>query len=156
MLNFFKKGSSKKIEIHKPIKGELLDISQVPDKVFAGKMVGDGVAIKPMEGKVTSPVDGEIIQIFPTKHAIGIKADNGIEILIHIGIDTVNLEGESFENHVSAGDRVKIGDVLLTFDLEKIEQKAKSAITPIIIANMEEIASIQKGQDEIIMTVVKK
>lgn len=97
--------------------------------------MGDGIAIDPSNGKVTAPLNGEIVQIFPTKHAVGIKGDNGVEVLIHIGLDTVNMNGEGFTAHVSQGDYVKAGDPLITFDLDFVREKAPSAITPIIITN---------------------
>jgi len=128
----------------------------VPDAVFSQKIVGEGVAIKPLEGKVISPIEGEVLQIMSTKHAIGLKSTSGVEILIHVGVDTVEMKGEGFEIHVSEGDKVKAGQLLITFDLEKVNQKAKSAITPIIITNMEEIKSIEKSngqQEEWIMKV---
>ncbi|MFP3490142.1 PTS glucose transporter subunit IIA, partial [Staphylococcus sp. SIMBA_130] len=85
----------------------------VPDPVFSEKMMGDGVAIKPTNGEVVSPVIGEIIQVFPTKHAVGIRAENGAEIFIHIGLETVSLDGEGFTSYVGEGDQVKQGDKLI-------------------------------------------
>ncbi len=135
MLNIFKKKKSEEIHIYAPIKGEAIQLDQVPDPVFAQKMVGDGVAINPAEGVVYSPVDGEIVQIFDTKHAIGINGPGGIEILIHVGLDTVNLKGEGFTAHVKSGDKVKRGQKLLEFDLEVIRAKAKGTVTPVLITN---------------------
>ena len=99
------------------MKGKVVDITEVPDPVFAQKMMGDGFAIIPEEGKLISPVAGEIIQVFPTKHAFGIKAEE-IELLIHVGLETVAMKGEGFDVAVSAGDRVEVGQTLLTYDLE--------------------------------------
>lgn len=123
-------------------KGKIVELAEVPDPVFAQKMMGDGFAIIPSEGKVVSPVDGEIVNIFPTKHAIGIKTSHNVEILIHIGLETVSMQGEGFETHVSVGDVVKTGDVLVTFDLSLIEEKAKATITPCIITNMDVVESL--------------
>lgn len=123
-------------------KGKLIDLSEVPDPVFSQKMMGDGFAIIPSEGKVVSPVSGEIIQVFPTKHAVGIKTDSGIELLIHIGLETVHMQGESFEAHVQAGNVVSEGDLLITFDLDLVKEKASSTVIPCIITNMDALESI--------------
>jgi PTS system glucose-specific IIA component len=118
--------------------------------VFAEKMMGDGLAIEPAEGLVVSPVDGEIMQVFPTKHAIGIRAKNGAEILIHIGLETVSLNGEGFQTYISEGDKVKTGDKLVAFDMEIIKEKAKSTVTPIIITNTDQAASLViKGEGKV-------
>ncbi|MDR6226025.1 glucose-specific PTS transporter subunit IIBC [Desmospora profundinema] len=125
-------------EIGAPMKGKILPITKVPDEVFSGKMMGDGFAIEPADGTVVSPVDGKVINVFPTKHAIGIQSDHGIEILIHVGIDTVKMEGEGFDLLIKKGDRVKQGQRLLKVDLDAVKKKAKSTITPIVITNLEE------------------
>ncbi|SDX39604.1 PTS system D-glucose-specific IIA component, Glc family /PTS system D-glucose-specific IIB component, Glc family /PTS system D-glucose-specific IIC component, Glc family [Marininema mesophilum] len=125
-------------EIAAPMNGKILSISDVPDEVFAGKMMGDGFAIEPTDGTVVSPVDGKIVNVFPTKHAIGIQADNGMEILLHVGIDTVQLDGEGFELFVKQDDHVTKGQKLLTVDLDIIKNKAKSIITPVVVTNMTE------------------
>lgn len=122
-----------------PVEGRLIELSDVPDPVFSQKMMGDGFAIEPSEGLVVAPVDGEIQSVFPTKHAVGIKTKSGVEILIHIGLETVSLNGEGFEAFVTAGDKVKRGDKLIAFDLGIISEKAKSTVTPIIITNMDEV-----------------
>ncbi|MEB1807708.1 MAG: glucose-specific PTS transporter subunit IIBC [Bacillaceae bacterium] len=127
-----------KLQVAAPIKGKLLPITEVPDKVFAEKMMGDGFAIAPTEGLVVSPVSGKIINVFPTKHAIGILAHSGHEILIHIGIDTVQMNGEGFEVFVSEGDEIEQGQKLVKMDLALIEQKASSTITPIVFTNLKE------------------
>ncbi|HDR4900751.1 TPA: PTS glucose transporter subunit IIA [Bacillus cereus] len=146
-----------------PLTGAVKNIEEVPDPVFAGRMMGDGVAIDPTEGVVVSPVDGEIVQLFHTKHAIGIKAKNGTEILIHVGLETVKMEGEGFEAHVSEGQAVKGGDKLISFDLELIREKAKSTITPIVITNTDAAESIKttvgvtatKGSTEVMKVTMK-
>lgn len=135
--------SATPLEFNSPITGELLPISEVPDQVFSGKMVGDGFAIKPIEGKVFSPVNGKVVTVFPTKHAIGIAADNGTEILIHIGIDTVHLKGEGFTSHIEQGDLVEQGQLLMEMDLDYIAEHAASVITPIVFTNLEEGQSIK-------------
>lgn len=107
-------------------------------------MMGDGIAIKPSNGKVVSPVDGDIVQVFPTKHAVGVKAGNGAEILIHIGLETVALDGEGFTIYVKEGDKVKKGDVLVDVDLSVVSEKASSTITPMLITNMSDIETLDK------------
>ncbi|PRO65615.1 glucose-specific PTS transporter subunit IIBC [Alkalicoccus urumqiensis] len=132
-----------KITVSMPLQGELKPLSDVPDDTFAQKMMGDGFAIEPSEGLVVSPVDGKVVQLFHTKHAIGLEAEDGTEILIHIGIDTVNLNGEGFTAFVDQGDTVNIGDKLIEFDLDKIQSEAKSAITPVIFTNLEAGQSVE-------------
>ena len=132
------KNTSTNDEFVNPIEGEIIPITEVPDQVFSGKMMGDGFAIKPSEGTVLSPVDGEIVNVFPTKHAIGILANNGREILIHIGIDTVKLNGEGFEVFVSQGDKVTKGQKLVNVDLKFVKENAPSTITPVIFTNLSE------------------
>ncbi|MBU9720144.1 MULTISPECIES: PTS sugar transporter subunit IIA [Bacillaceae] len=127
-----------------PLTGTVKQLSDVPDPVFSQKMMGDGIAIEPSEGNVVSPVDGEIIQFFPTRHAIGIRSKAGVEILIHVGLDTVNMKGEGFTGHVKEGDKVKVGDKLITFDLDLIQEKATSTITPIIITNGDSVEIVER------------
>lgn len=163
--NLFKKSepASKSVTLKAQLTGKLIPIEEVPDPVFAEKMMGDGVAVDPTEGKVVSPVDGEVIQVFPTKHAIGIKATNGAEILIHIGLETVALKGEGFTTHIQQGSQVKQGDTLVTFDLDFIKEKAASTITPMIITNSADMAAVEKvspgtvtaGQSDV-LTVTSK
>jgi glucose-specific phosphotransferase system IIBC component len=121
-----------------PIKGEIKPITEVPDSVFSGKMMGDGFAILPSEGTVVSPVDGKIVNVFPTKHAIGIVSDGGREILIHVGIDTVNLKGQGFETLVSENDRVEKGQALIKVDLDFVKKNAPSIITPVVFTNLKQ------------------
>lgn len=133
----------KTIQLVAPMTGKAISLTAVPDPVFSEKMMGDGVAIEPSEGVVVSPVEGEILQVFPTKHAVGIRAKNGAELLIHIGLETVSLKGEGFETHVAQGDKVKAGDKLVTFDLSVISEKAKSTVTPVIITNTDQAVSLK-------------
>jgi PTS system D-glucosamine-specific IIC component len=130
-----------------PIEGRILPITEVPDQVFSGKMMGDGFAIEPASGTVVSPVNGKIMNIFPTKHAIGILSENGKEILIHFGIDTVKLKGEGFESFVSEGETVTAGQKLLEVDLDFVGKNAPSLITPIVFTNLsgEEIVIEKTG-----------
>lgn len=125
-----------------PIEGEVVKLEEVPDDVFSGKLLGDGFAVKPTDNKVYAPVDGELKVVFPTKHAVAIVTQEGLEVLVHVGIDTVNLNGEGFTTYVNQGDKVKKGDLLLSFDAKVIEEKAKSLISPVIITNMSDIKGI--------------
>ncbi len=144
--------------IHSPIKGKLMPITEVPDEVFAGKMMGDGFAIEPTEGTVVAPTDAKIMNVFPTKHAIGLETTDGREILIHFGIDTVNLKGEGFEVLVEQGDEVKQGQELMKADIDYIAEHATSTITPIVFTNLqdgekvtiEKSGSVDLGEENII------
>lgn len=121
--------------IYAPLTGTVIPLSQVSDAAFAGGDLGNGAAILPSEGKVTAPFDGTIIALFPTKHAIGLLSDAGCQVLIHIGMDTVQLNGKYFETHVQKGDHVSAGDVLITFDKDKILAEGYCLETPIIVTN---------------------
>ncbi|WP_157143387.1 PTS sugar transporter subunit IIA [Brachyspira pilosicoli] len=150
---------SKKIQIKAPINGKLIDITEVKDEAFSSKALGDGMAIIPSEGKVYAPVDGEVITMIDTNHAIGLLA-GGVEILIHIGMDTVRLGGTYFKAHVKEGDKVKAGTLLIEFEKEEVE-KEYDITSPIIISNYSELKSLTKtdtrevNTTEIIMTAVK-
>ncbi|UOQ95251.1 PTS glucose transporter subunit IIA [Halobacillus shinanisalinarum] len=126
------------VSILAPVKGKVLALEEVPDPVFSERMMGEGIAVEPTDGTVVSPVEGEVVQLFPTKHAVGLKTKTGAEILIHIGLETVSMDGEGFEAFVKQGDKVKAGDRLITFDVNLVGEKAKSTVTPIIITNSDE------------------
>lgn len=146
----------KAIEVYAPISGEYVKIEDIPDPVFAQKMMGDGFGVNPNEGVVVSPIAGKVDNIFPTKHALGLKADNGLELLIHIGLDTVQLDGEGFKVLVESGDTVEVGDPLVEFDLDYIANNAKSVISPIIITNTDQTAEVDiKAQDQLVKSETK-
>ncbi|OKL35433.1 PTS sugar transporter subunit IIA [Domibacillus mangrovi] len=128
-----------------PIEGDIIPITEVEDPVFSEKMMGDGFAIVPTKGLVVSPVDGVIMNVFPTKHAIGIKSKQGHEILIHVGLETVNLKGEGFTALVKEGDQVSKGTELLTFDLDYIKKSASSTVTPVIFTNAANVTVKKQG-----------
>jgi len=121
-----------------PLEGEIIPIGEVPDPVFSQKMMGDGFAVKPTNGLMISPVDGQVISVFPTKHAISLADNNGREILIHVGLDTVTLKGEGFTPLVKAGQKVKQGQKLMEIDFDSIKGKVPSIITPIVFTNLSE------------------
>ena len=129
-------------EVVSPLKGKVVPLNQVEDAAFSSEVMGKGVAIEPTEGKVVAPVNGVVTTLFKTKHAVGITSDNGIEILIHVGMDTVKLEGEYFTAHVKQGDTVKAGELLVEFDIAKIKAAGCEVTTPIIITNSAEYAEI--------------
>lgn len=131
-----------KLHINSPVYGKSLDISSVPDEVFSSKVLGDGIAFDPDNGVIYSPVDGQVASLFPTKHGIGILSKEGIEILIHIGVDTLHLKGQGFNYLVHENQPVKAGDKLMEFDLDYIKQNAKSHIISMLLTNMDMIKSI--------------
>lgn len=136
-------------EIASPMKGKVLKLESIKDDAFASAVLGKGAAVLPEEGKVYAPADGVISTLFPTLHALGMETDEGVELLIHIGLDTVQLNGEGFEAKVSQGDRVKKGQLLVTFDKEFIESKGYCMETPVIVTNTDdflEVVEIGEGE----------
>lgn len=131
------------VTIFSPLTGKIIPLNQVNDPTFASELMGKGIAIIPIEGKAYAPDDGEVVSLFRTKHAIGFQTDSGVEILIHIGIDTVKLDGQHFQAHVQAGSQVKKGDLLVSFDIEAIKQAGFEVTTPIIITNSDDYQKIQ-------------
>lgn len=131
-----------------PIKGEIIPLSEIKDTAFSEGLLGKGAAILPDEGKVYAVEDGIVETLFPTNHAIGLKYDNGIEMLIHIGMDTVNLKGQYFEPRVVQGERVKKGQLLLEFDLEELEKRGYNLETPVVITNSAEYLDIVPNTDK--------
>lgn len=129
-------------EIFAVASGEVVAITEVPDPVFAEKVLGDGVAVRPSNGKITSPVDGTIINVADTYHAYGIATSDGLEILVHIGINTVELNGKGFRNHVKEGDIVSVGDPICDIDLKTITDAGLETWTPILITNMDDIQKL--------------
>ncbi len=125
-----------------PVNGTCIPLSEVNDAVFSQKILGDGAAIIPSEGKVYAPVNGTVSTVFDTKHAIGLLSEDGVELLIHIGIDTVNLEGKHFTAHVESGQKIKQGDLLVSFDQEQIQKDGYDTVTPVLITNTSEFHSI--------------
>lgn len=133
--NEVKSNSLKKVVISSPIKGETIKLEDIEDAAFATGVLGQGLAIKPTEGKVVAPVSGEVTTLFPSLHAIGITSDEGVEILIHVGLDTVQLEGKGFKAHVKQGDKIVKGQELVTFDIDFIQESGYSIVTPVVVTN---------------------
>ena len=123
------------ISIQSPLAGRAKNLSEAPDPVFAQGVMGQGVVIEPTEGELVAPVDGVVSVLFPTKHAIGLVSDEGLELLMHIGMDTVNLDGDGFTAHVKQGDRVSVGDALISFDMAAIQAASYPVVTPVIVTN---------------------
>lgn len=134
LKNIFSKNKNS-VEVLSPAKGSLVPLEKVEDEAFSSGALGKGVAIEPEDSQIKSPCVGEVLTSFPTGHAIGLKAENGAEILIHIGMDTVSLDGEGFQLHVKEGDQLKPGDLLVTVDLDLIKDRDLSTITPIVVTN---------------------
>lgn len=142
MFNLFKKKEKKHV-IGSPAKGKAVSLKEVNDPTFAEEMLGKGAAVIPEEGKIYAPADGEIGMVFDTLHAVSMTTDFGAEILIHIGLDTVKMKGEGFTGHVKAGDHVKKGDLLLEVDLEKVKAAGYDTITPVLVCNTPDYASVE-------------
>lgn len=141
---------NKKVSIASPISGITVPLTQVNDEAFASEAMGKGIAIIPGEGKVYSPVTGKVAMLFGTKHAIGLVSETGVEVLIHVGIDTVKLNGEHFKAYVESGQEVKQGDLLLEFDIEAIQAAGYETITPIIITNTAQYLEVVETNESVI------
>ncbi|MEE6031050.1 PTS glucose transporter subunit IIA [Avibacterium paragallinarum] len=156
-----KSNKTVEVEIYAPLSGDIVNIEDVPDVVFSEKIVGDGIAIRPTGNKLVAPVDGVVGKIFETNHAFSMESTDGVELFVHFGIDTVELKGEGFRRVAEEGQTVKRGDTIIELDLELLEAKAKSVLTPVVISNMDEVSHIEKKIGEVVagesvVLVVKK
>ena len=142
LFDIFKKKEKTIVTIYSPMNGKVIELKEVPDEAFAQKMVGDGCAIKPDKGIICSPIDGQLMNIFPTNHAIIFETIDGLEMIIHFGIDTVKLDGKGFQKLREPGP-VKIGDEIIKYDLDDIKDGVPSTRSPIIINNMEKVEKIE-------------
>ncbi len=125
-----------------PLTGQVVPLNEVEDPAFSSGALGQGIAVLPEEGKLYAPADGQIVSFFPTGHAIGMLTDSGEELLIHVGMDTVKLNGDGFTPRAKQGDSVKKGDLLLEFDIEKINAAGYSTVTPVLVTNSPDYAEI--------------
>jgi len=141
MFGFLKR---KVREVKAPVDGEVVALESVNDKVFSQKLVGDGVAIKPISNVFTAPISGKVSKIFSTNHAYSIKSDKDLEVMVHIGLDTVSLNGAGFERLVKEGDEVECGDAIIKVDLNMLHEHAKDTITPVIISDSSDVKNIDK------------
>ena len=138
-----------------PVSGKAVPMSQVNDPTFSQEILGKGTAVIPSEGKIVAPADGQVTMVFDTKHALSIQTDNGAELIIHVGLDTVQLKGQYFEAHVQAGDRVKKGDLLLEFDMDKIKAAGYSLETPVLITNHTDLKEIKNTNEAVVSNDVE-
>lgn len=147
--------------IFAPVAGKAVSITEVPDPTFAEKMLGDGIAIIPSEGKVLAPCDATVDMMFTTGHAVSLVADIGAEVLIHVGLETVNLEGKHFTVHAKNGDKVKKGDLLMEMDIDAIKAAGYNTITPMVICNTGDYATFKTSigkdvtNDDVVISLAK-
>ena len=152
------KVETEKDTVYDPIKGKIIPLFEVNDETFAGEVLGKGVGIIPDEGKIYAPFDGVVTTVFDTKHAIGLSTEDGMEVLIHVGINTVELEGKGYTAHVAEGDKVSCGDLLLTVDLDTVKNAGYDITTPVIITNTDdysEVNVLKTGGTEVSEAVIK-
>ena len=152
----------KNFTIYAPITGTLIPLDKVKDAVFSSGTMGKGIAVDPEDGVVTAPFDGTVTALYPTKHAVGITSEDGVECIIHVGVDTANLQGKHFEVKVKENQKVKAGDVLLEADLAAILKEGYSLVTPILVTNSDEYLDVLPNEtegmiakSEILLTVIK-
>ena len=138
-----------KIEIGSPVNGEIVPITEVKDPTFAEEMIGKGVAVIPSDGKFYAPSDGTLVALFPTGHAYALNTDDGAELLVHIGIDTVKLDGQYYTIHATQGDKVKKGDLIVEVDLEGVKSAGYDYITPVIVSNHGKFSSLTKKSGKV-------
>lgn len=162
MFQFFKKKEDKALVLGAPVKGKAVPLSEVSDPTFGEEILGKGIAIVPIDGKVYAPADGTIELLFDTKHAVSMISAEGVEILVHIGLDTVALKGEHFTAHKTTGDTVKKGDLLISVDLEAVKAAGYDIITPMVICNtadyemVEGITGIDAAPGDDVVKITKK
>jgi glucose-specific phosphotransferase system IIA component len=151
------------VMFNSPMQGRMIALDEVPDPIFAKGIVGKGIAFIPERGELVSPVAGRIMHVYPSMHALGITTAEGLDVLLHIGIDTANLQGKWFTAHVKEGDEVAVGQLLIKFNLQKVKQYGKSLATPMLITNPERVKSwsfapfkaVKKGQNAVMSVVMK-
>ncbi len=151
-----RKNKGKETEIGSPASGEIIDITKVSDQTFAEKILGDGAAVQPSDGRFYAPCDGTLESFYPTGHAYSIEAEDGAQILVHIGIDTVKLKGKYYTVHAEQGQKVKKGDLLVEVDLDGVKSEGYDVVTPVVVMNSEDYTEIRKssGQAEALQTML--
>ena len=142
LFDIFKKKEKTIVTIYSPINGKVIELKEVPDEAFAQKMVGDGCAIEPDKGSICSPIEGQLMNIFPTNHAIIFETIDGLEMIVHFGIDTVKLDGKGFQKLREPGP-IKVGDEIVKYNIDEIKDNVLSTRSPIIINNMEKVEKIE-------------
>lgn len=148
MFNFFKKDKKQdpvfeKKNLYAVANGRVVPVTEVADPVFSQKMMGDGYAVIPTDGAIYSPVDGKVLSVFPTKHAVGIQMDNGLEILLHMGLDTVELNGKPFDTHVKEGDVLTASTLIATCDLDALAEAGKDSAMVVVVTNMDKVQELE-------------
>ena len=141
-----KKDDSMRISILSPETGRAVPLDQVPDPVFSQKIIGDGIAIIPSDGRITSPVDGEVASVAETLHAYGFRTEDGLELLIHVGVNTVELNGKHFQAFRESGDKVKAGEKLLEFDMKAIKEAGYDLTTAVLVSEPEQVEVVKTGE----------
>ncbi|GAB1056719.1 MAG: PTS glucose transporter subunit IIA [Shewanella algae] len=137
------------IRVYAPISGDIVAIEKVPDVVFAEKIVGDGIAIEPKGQFMLAPIDGTIGKIFETNHAFSIESPQGLELFVHFGVGTIELRGKGFKRLAQEGQDVKAGEPILEFDLDFLKDQVNSLLTPVVLANMEDVKYLEKRQGSV-------
>ncbi len=151
-----------RMQVVSPVAGKLVPLSEVSDPTFSDEILGQGAAVIPSENQFVSPVDGTVTTVFPTGHAVALTSSDGVEVLLHIGLDTVKLNGKHFTIHAEEGQQVKKGDLLLEADLEQIKAEGFDIITPVVICNSEEFSEIgmarssQVTAGNVIINIIKR
>ena len=135
--------NSETMRIFAPVSGEAIALSMVNDETFSGELLGKGVAIRPTSGRVVSPVNGTVAVMFETGHAVSLLADNGAEVLVHVGLDTVSLKGKHYTARAKNGDKVRVGDILMEFDISKIAATGYETVTPVVICNTGDYKAVE-------------
>lgn len=148
MFNFFKKEKkqdpvSEKKNLYAVANGRVVPVTEVADPVFSQKMMGDGYAVIPTDGEIYAPVEGKVLSVFPTKHAVGIQLDNGLEILLHMGLDTVELNGKPFDTHVKEGDVLTASTHVATCDLDALAEAGKDNAMVVVVTNMDKVQEFE-------------
>lgn len=151
MLNFLKP-KKEIIEAGAPAGGRAVPLSRVKDPTFGEGMMGKGIAIIPADGRFCAPADGMLTMVFESRHAFILTTDNGVEFLVHIGLETVGLKGAFFEVHAKAGSRVKKGDLIITADLEKIREAGLDTITPVVVCNTDDFEAVEAAEEKTVQT----
>ena len=142
-----------KMSVTAPISGKIIPITEVPDSVFSEKVLGDGIAIIPSDGKIYSPINGVVSSVAETLHAYGFTSDDGLDVLVHFGLETVNLKGEGFKSYVKDGDRVSVGDLVAEVDIELLKSKGINIITPVLICGGAEELDMNLCKDKTVYAV---
>lgn len=146
MFNF----GHKKVEgfMVSPMSGKMVSVREIPDEVFSEKIIGDGAAVIPDDNVIVAPISGEVVQVADTGHAFCIRSDDGLDVLLHIGVDTVNMKGEGFESFISTGQKVKAGEKIGTADIKLIEEKGYPLHSAVLITNMQDIENMETYSGE--------